>query len=132
MAAGVLLRCIAPPVGPSLVDGVTRGRWQWRPGGVSGGARRPKPAKLACNPRLSKGVEDKLGLWRSPFQISRWLMDAYPGDEEMQVSHETIYQSLLIRGIGALRKELWRCLPTLGSQGDPGVDLANCSSWSGR
>lgn len=59
-------------------------------------------------------------------------MDAYPGDEEMQVSHETIDQSLFIQGEGALRKELWRCLRTLGSHGESGVDLADCSSWSGR
>jgi IS30 family transposase len=59
-------------------------------------------------------------------------MDAYPGDEEMQVSHETIYQLLFIQGKGALRKGLWRCLRTLGSQGESGVDLANGSSWSGR
>lgn len=59
-------------------------------------------------------------------------MDAYPGDEETRVSHETIYQSLLIQGRGALRKELCRCLQTQGSQEESGVNLANCSSWSGR
>jgi IS30 family transposase len=57
-------------------------------------------------------VEEKLALWWSPLQISRWLMVAYPDDEEMRVSHETIYQSLFIQGRGALRKELWRCLRT--------------------
>ena len=30
----------------------------------------------------------------------------------MQVSHETIYQSLFVQGRGALRKELHRCLRT--------------------
>ena len=74
--------------------------------------RRPKPAKLATNPRLSEVVEEKLGLWWSPLQISRWLESAYPDDEEMRVSHETIYQSLFIQGKGTLRKELWRCLRT--------------------
>ncbi|MCZ6662655.1 MAG: helix-turn-helix domain-containing protein, partial [Actinobacteria bacterium] len=54
-------------------------------------ARRPKPSKLATNPRLSEVVEEKLGLWWSPLQISRWLESAYPDDEEMRVSHETIY-----------------------------------------
>jgi IS30 family transposase len=57
-------------------------------------------------------VEAKLELWWSPRQISDWLVDAYPDDEEMRVSHETIYQSLFIQGKGALRKELWRCLRT--------------------
>ncbi len=75
-------------------------------------AHRPKPAKLATSPRLRAVVEDKLALWWSPLQISGWLVEAYPDDEEMRVSHETIYQSLFIQGKGALRKELWRCLRT--------------------
>ncbi len=75
-------------------------------------AQRPKPAKLATDLRLQAVVEEKLELWWSPRQISRWLVEAYPGDEEMRVSHETIYQSLFIQGKGALRKELWRCLRT--------------------
>jgi IS30 family transposase len=75
-------------------------------------AQRPKPAKLATHQRLQGVVEEKLELWWSPRQISRWLVDAYPSDEEMRVSHETIYQSLFIQGKGALRKELWRCLRT--------------------
>jgi len=75
-------------------------------------AQRPKPAKLATHQRLQAAVEEKLELWWSPRQISRWLCEAYPGDEEMRVSHETIYQSLFIQGKGALRKELWRCLRT--------------------
>ena len=75
-------------------------------------AQRPKPAKLATHQRLQAVVEEKLELWWSPRQISRWLVEAYPSDEEMRVSHETIYQSLFIQGKGALRKELWRCLRT--------------------
>ena len=75
-------------------------------------ARRPKPTKLATNRRLRTVVEAKLELWWSPLQISRWLREQYPGDEEMRVSHETIYQSLFVQGKGALRKELWRCLRT--------------------
>ena len=75
-------------------------------------AQRPKPAKLATHQRLQGVVEEKLELWWSPRQISRWLVEAYPLDEEMRVSHETIYQSLFIQGKGALRKELWRCLRT--------------------
>ena len=59
-------------------------------------ARRPKPAKLACNRQLREAVEEKLEAWWSPVQISGWLIDTYPDDEEMRVSHETIYQSLFI------------------------------------
>jgi IS30 family transposase len=69
--------------------------------------------KLAECPRLCEAVEEKLLLWWwSPSQISRWLVRAYPDDEEMRVSYETIYQSLYVQGRGALRKELWRSLRT--------------------
>jgi len=57
-------------------------------------ARRPKPAKLAANHRLREVVEEKLELWWSPHQISTWLTQAYPDDEEMRVSPESISQSL--------------------------------------
>ena len=75
-------------------------------------AKRPKARKLTECPRLRVAVEEKLDLWWSPGQVSRWLVRAYPGDEEMRVSHETIYQSLFVQGKGALRKELWRSLRT--------------------
>ena len=73
-------------------------------------ARRPKPAKLAEHLELRQVVEEKLAdLW-SPQQIARWLRRAYPENQEMQVSHETIYLSLFIQGRGALRRELAQCL----------------------
>jgi IS30 family transposase len=75
-------------------------------------AKRPKPMKLAKCRRLCEAVEAQLELWWSPSQISRWLARAYPDDEEMRVSHETIYQSLYVQGRGALRRELWRALRT--------------------
>jgi len=75
-------------------------------------AKRPKVMKLETCPRLQSAVEEKLGLWWSPTQISGWLVVAYPDDEEMRVSHETIYQSLYVQGRGALRKELWQALRT--------------------
>jgi len=75
-------------------------------------ARRPKPSKLANNPQLRAVVEDKLDQWWSPEQVARWLRRSYPSDQEMQVSHETIYLSLFIQGKGALRKELAQCLRT--------------------
>jgi IS30 family transposase len=75
-------------------------------------AKRPKAIKLEACPRLRGVVEEKLELWWSPAQISLWLETEYGGDQEMQVSHETIYQSLFVQGRGALRKELWRSLRT--------------------
>ena len=42
----------------------------------------------------------------SPEQISGWLRLRFPGDDSMQISHETIYRSLFIQARGVLRKEL--------------------------
>lgn len=71
---------------------------------------RPKPCKLAQNPRLRSRVEELLAEQWSPQQIAARLRRDYPGQPEMQVSHETIYQSLFIQARGALRKDLAKCL----------------------
>jgi len=69
-------------------------------------ARRPKTCKLVKNRALAGAVARKLrGLW-SPEQIAGWLKYEYPDNENMQVSHETIYKSLFIQARGALKKEL--------------------------
>jgi IS30 family transposase len=73
-------------------------------------ARRPKPAKLAVNARLRERVQTDLEQRWSPQQITRRLRAEFPDDAEMQVSHETIYQSLYVQGRGALRRELTSCL----------------------
>ena len=75
-------------------------------------ALRPKRAKLSQCRRLRTTVERKLEARWSPQQISAWLAETYPDDPEMQVSHETIYQSLFVQSRGALRKELHSCLRT--------------------
>jgi IS30 family transposase len=67
-------------------------------------------AKLAGCERLRRVVETKLELRWSPEQIAGWLPQAFPGDAEMRVSHETIYLSLFVQARGALRKELTRYL----------------------
>jgi IS30 family transposase len=69
-------------------------------------ARRPKTCKLVQNRTLAHIVADKLQLLWSPEQIAGWLKRSYPGDEDYQVSHETIYRSLFIQARGALKKEL--------------------------
>lgn len=75
-------------------------------------ARRAKPAKLACPGRLrDRVVADLERLW-SPQQISARLKAEFGDDPDMQISHETIYQSLYVQGRGALRKELAACLRT--------------------
>jgi len=74
------------------------------------GLRRPKASKLAACPRLRAVVEEKLELRWSPQQISGWLVENFPDDPEMRVSHETIYLSLFVQSRGALRRELTRYL----------------------
>jgi IS30 family transposase len=69
-------------------------------------ARRPKRCVLARHERLQGLVTAKLLIDWSPQQISGWLKKAYPDDESMRVSHETIYRSLFIQARGALKKEL--------------------------
>jgi IS30 family transposase len=75
-------------------------------------ARRPRTAKLLRNPGLRARVEAMLELHWSPQQIAATLRREHPFEREMQVSHETIYQSLYVQGRGALRRELAACLRT--------------------
>ncbi len=69
-------------------------------------AHRPKTCKLAKNRVLARVVAEKLQLQWAPEQIAGWLKYMYADDENMQVSHETIYKSLFIQARGALKKEL--------------------------
>ena len=69
-------------------------------------AHRPKICKLVQNRALARIVASKLQLQWAPRQIAGWLKHAYSGDENYQVSHETIYKSLFIQARGALKKEL--------------------------
>ena len=48
----------------------------------------------------------------SPQQIAGWLRLSYPDNDEMQVSHETIYRALYDQARGSLRRELTRHLRT--------------------
>ena len=71
-------------------------------------ALRPKHCKLVENWALARIVTEKLRLQWSPEQIAGWLKHTYPRDEDLHVSHETIYRSLFIQARGALKKELLR------------------------
>jgi transposase, IS30 family len=119
LAGGESLRSIAVRLGraPSTISrevGTNGGRRRYRALSADRAAlrrmRRPKPAKLATCARLRTAVEAKLGERWSPQQISGWLVETFPDDPEMRVSHETIYLSLYVQSRGALRKELTRYL----------------------
>ena len=122
LAAGESLRGIAGRLGraPSTISREVRrnsrgarhyralaaqGQAQWR-------AARPKTAKLAGHGELRGWVQAKLEENWSPEQISVMLEREFPGDREMRVSHETIYQSIYVQGRGALRRELAASLRT--------------------
>jgi IS30 family transposase len=55
---------------------------------------------------LARIVASKLQVQWSPQQIAGWLKRTHPGNEDYQVSHETIYHSLFVQTRGALKKEL--------------------------
>ena len=69
-------------------------------------AQRPKPCKLATQPKLRRLVAKKLHERWSPRQISGWLEVKFSTSSRMYVSHETIYRTLFIQARGALKKEL--------------------------
>jgi len=119
LAGGESLRVIARRLGRSSSTvsrevALNGGRRRYRACAADKAAvrrmRRPKASKLAACARLRAAVEAKLELRWSPTQISGWLVDTFPDDPEMRVSHETIYLSLFVQSRGALRKELTRYL----------------------
>ena len=73
-------------------------------------SRRPRPTKLELCRELRRVVEGRLQEDHSPEQIAGWLRLAYPDNEAMHVSHETIYRALYVQARGTLRRELTRHL----------------------
>ena len=67
---------------------------------------RPKTCKLVENPVLARLVAGKLKRQWAPQQVAGWLKTIYADNQDMQVSHETIYKSFFIQARGALKKEL--------------------------
>ncbi len=49
-------------------------------------------------------------IYYTPEQIAGWLKRCYPDNQEMYVSHETIYKTFFIQTRGALKKGLQQCL----------------------
>lgn len=70
---------------------------------------RPKPSKLANRALCAKVTLWLASLW-SPEEIANRLRLDFPNEPTMQISPETIYQSLFVQGRGELRRELTRCL----------------------
>jgi IS30 family transposase len=71
-----------------------------------GRARRARPRKLAAGSPVRALVCQLLREQCSPAQIAGRLKRDYPGQPELQVSHETIYQALFVQGKASLRAEV--------------------------
>jgi transposase, IS30 family len=115
LAAGESIRLIAGELGraPSTISReVNRcgGRRRYRALAAERKAlersRRPKSTKLARCPRLRAAVQAGLERRWSPEQISARLRSEHPYDEEMRISHETIYRALYVQSRGELRRQL--------------------------
>jgi IS30 family transposase len=68
--------------------------------------RRPKPLKLVEDEALCRLIAAWMDDGWSPKLISEMLAFYFPGDQTMQVSHETIYQALYVQTRGSLRADL--------------------------
>lgn len=68
--------------------------------------RRKWKTKLSRNPVLEGEVLNRLRKGWSPEQISRSLKLMFPSDDQMRISHETIYTYLYVLPRGELRAEL--------------------------
>ncbi len=121
VAAGESLRDLARRLGRAPSTLSRESGAQWWPLPVSGASSRPggvaaSPAaagcKLARTTRCAAVVEELLAERWSPQQIAGWLARTYPDDEEMRVSHETIYLTLFIQARGGLKRELTQHLRT--------------------
>ena len=74
--------------------------------------RRPKCSKLGADPVLRAQVQRLLSKRLSPEQVSGRLRTEFADNPGMQVSPETIYQSLFVYPRGGLKRELQAALRT--------------------
>lgn len=86
------------------VDGRYRAGWSQER--AQDATARPKTGKLVPGTKLWDAVIERLNKKWSPEQVSQDLRRSLPDREDMQVSHETIYQALYVQGKGSLREEL--------------------------
>ena len=69
-----------------------------------------KPRTLTVQPRLRRVVFTLLAQRWSPEQIARGLLQRYPHEPTMRISHEAIYSYLYVLPRGAFKRELVRYL----------------------
>jgi IS30 family transposase len=67
---------------------------------------RPRASKLSQHPALRAWVQARLDERYSPAQIAGRLRIECADDEQMRISHETIYRAIYVRPRGELKREL--------------------------
>jgi transposase, IS30 family len=94
-------------------DGQTRYRAVIAQDRVDRNRRRAgRPVKLVPSGRLFAEVVERLAQRHSPEQVAGRLKRDFPGDPEMWVSHETIYQALYVRPKSELARQVKEALRT--------------------
>ena len=113
------VRSVAPSAGPNTVAReINRcgGRGRYRAHAAErgpGSGQAPATVEAELCSELREVVIERLEQDHSPQQISGWLRLSYPdNNDQMQVSHETIYRALYVQARGSLRRELTRHLRT--------------------
>jgi transposase, IS30 family len=86
---------------------------------VDAARARPKARKLETNSALLDEVLQRLEQRHSPEQIAGRLREDFPGDAEMWVSHETIYQAMYVQPRGELARQVKTALRTGRTQRKP-------------
>ena len=79
---------------------------------ATGKRARPKVAKVNANPKLLRKIETKLKAHWSPEQISAWLKNTWPDNEDMHACPETIYQAIYVQAKGQLKLDVKQALRT--------------------
>lgn len=82
-------------------------------------ARRPQPRKLVISPLLRFVVQSMLNAGLSPEQVAGRLRAWFPDDQQMHISHETIYQGIYVRPAPTLARLLRADLRTRRVQRRP-------------
>lgn len=67
---------------------------------------RPRASRLALDPRLREWVQNRLDERYSPEQIAGRIRVTFANDEQMRISHESIYRGIYVLPRGELRREL--------------------------
>jgi transposase, IS30 family len=101
---GVAASTVSREIGAHAIEGTYRARDAQR--AAVRARRRSGNPKLVRGSRLWDLVVEGFNDKRSPEQISGRLRRDFPGEDDMQVSPETIYQALYVQAAGALRHEL--------------------------